>query len=137
MPIKNMDYHDILDEHECVSCGAPAGRVIYHRPNTLYWELAEETKEGMRPEYKSQRACDDRRSEGLHLQTVWIDNGMCRNCIKLPAQQRYRGVWGWRAFKRKADGSTVAVAHASEYARTRALNANIQEKCGVKEIPDW
>jgi len=135
MPIKIMDYHEILDEHECVSCGAPDGRVIYYRKDSFYWELAEETKDGKKPEYTPQRSCEDRRDEGLHLQTVLIDDGMCRNCIRLEASVRFRGVGSWKAYKRRKDGSTYAIPHSSEYARAKALN--FQEKCGVKEIPEW
>ena len=135
MPIKLMDYHDILDEHECVSCGAPGGRVIYYNPDNFYWELAEETKKGKKPEYTKRDACDDRSEQGLELITVNIDNGMCQNCIKMEPEVRFRGVWGWKAYKRLQNGTTVAIPHASEYAHVRAQN--LQSKYGVKEIPEW
>lgn len=135
MPIKRMHYHDILDETECVSCGAPHRRVIYYNPDDFYWELAEETKPGNRQEYLGLQELPDRRDEGLHMTKVNIENGFCRRCIRLDAFTRFRGVFGWQAYFRRKDGTTYAVPHASEYARHKAQNK--QEKCGTKEIPEW
>ena len=133
--LKRIHYHDILDELECVSCGAPHGRVVYYRPDTFWWELAEEDREGRYPEYLGLQQLPDRRDEGIHLSKIKIENGLCNHCIRLEGSLRFRGVFGWQAYMRRKDGTTYAVPHASEFARHKAMNK--QEQCGTKEIPEW
>ena len=134
MPIKLMDSHEILDEPECVSCGAPSGRVIYFKPDTFYWEFAEETVDEWFPGCYKQEG-DIPARHGFKKQTAFVENGLCRRCNRLEASIRYRGVWGWKAFLRRKDGTTYTVPHASEYARAKAMNK--QEKYGCQEKPEW
>lgn len=134
-PIKLMDFHEILDELECVSCGKPHNRVVYYRPDTYYWELAEDTLPHVNSHYKTLREFDDRRSEGLHLQTVVIENGFCRECIVLKGEVRFRGVHGWYCVQRTNSGKTKRIPHSSEYRRDHRRNR--QDKCGLPEQPEW
>jgi len=134
-PVKLMDFHEILDETECVSCGKPHNRVVYYKPNTFWWELAEETLPYVNSHYKSWQEFPDRRDEGIHLHKVTVENGFCRDCIVLSGEVRFRGVFGWYCIQRTLKGKTKRVPHSSEYGRDH--RRNMQDKCGMPEQPEW
>lgn len=147
MPIRKFDYHEILDQTECVSCGAPNGRVIYRkgdrqyrqREDGLVWELAEETKPARFRHGKEIREQYLETTEFPHLEgwsreKVRVENGFCHHCIQQVSEWRFRGVWGWKAYMRDQYGKTYAVPHASELQAKRGTYG--PPTSGVPEKPD-
>lgn len=120
MPIKNIDYHDAIAEHgpggECVSCGAPHGWPVYrHETDLLRWEACDDRCFTL----KKFKATDDYEPRtGWRRERTDLINGFCRHCAKMPEDFRYRGVYGWQAFKRvwtKHGWKTVAIGHSSTF----------------------
>lgn len=145
MPIKMVDYHDILDETgpgaECVSCGAVHGAFVYRsRADELQWQIVDEC-DIHRP--VGLKGAELRRAvigkipkrEGWYAQYTVVEVGFCTCCIKRNAEWRFRGVTGWKAYRRVlTDGAwrTLAVPHSSDRPHLLAEGA----KSGVKEQPE-
>lgn len=132
MGIKRFHYSDILDETECVSCGAVHASPIYRsKADRLYWEFCDDYPENEK--WPKSREYPERLDEGLIRETVVVENGFCKHCGRASAEFRFRGVFGWQAvkrkFTRKGNWETIHIPHASD--RPHQL-AN-QDKCGCKE----